>query len=240
MPSVAAASLPARPACSRSVHAAGISRLVPSGSTTSNSSRAVPAHAAQHRAAAGPRSGCRGRVSRTVPGSHGGHRPASVTTCTRRPGRMAHRLGGPRGVRRVHAQGRLAQVNRDALGDAGRDQQHLPLPVRARQHRPAPRPLPRRSRPPRPPGPGTAPTRLRPRPAGNPPAAARHGAQISSSAAASVGSQPFAHARIAAARSSKHVVRRGVLRRNLASGSYGPGAGPRRGQTRPRPGKGIP
>jgi catechol 2,3-dioxygenase-like lactoylglutathione lyase family enzyme len=35
---------------------------------------------------------------------------------------------------------------------------------------------------------------------------------ISSSAAASVGSQPFDHARIASARSSKHVVRRGVLR----------------------------
>jgi hypothetical protein len=35
---------------------------------------------------------------------------------------------------------------------------------------------------------------------------------ISSSAAASVGSQPFAHARTASARSSKHVVRRGVLR----------------------------
>src|SRR5580704_4619049 len=36
--------------------------------------------------------------------------------------------------------------------------------------------------------------------------------EISSSAAASVGSHPFAHARIASARSSKHVVRRGVLR----------------------------
>jgi hypothetical protein len=47
---------------------------------------------------------------------------------------MTHCPGGPRGVRRVHAQGRLAQVNRDALGDAGRHQQHLPLPVRARQH----------------------------------------------------------------------------------------------------------
>ena len=36
--------------------------------------------------------------------------------------------------------------------------------------------------------------------------------EISSSAAASAGSQPFAHARIASARSSKHVVRRGVVR----------------------------
>ncbi len=47
---------------------------------------------------------------------------------------MTHCPGGPRGVRRVHAQRRLAQVNRDALGDAGRDQQYLPLSVRARQH----------------------------------------------------------------------------------------------------------
>ena len=47
---------------------------------------------------------------------------------------MAHRLGGPRSVGRIHAQRRLAQVNRDALGDARRHQQHLPLPVRARQH----------------------------------------------------------------------------------------------------------
>jgi len=47
---------------------------------------------------------------------------------------MTHCLGGPRGIHRVHAQRRLAQVNRDALSDAGRDQQHLPLPVRARQH----------------------------------------------------------------------------------------------------------
>ncbi len=46
---------------------------------------------------------------------------------------MAHRLRGPRGVHRVHAQRRFPQVNRDALGDAGRDQQHLPLPVRACQ-----------------------------------------------------------------------------------------------------------
>jgi hypothetical protein len=47
---------------------------------------------------------------------------------------MAHRLGGPRGVDPIHAQGRLAQIHRDALSDAGRHQQDLPLPVRARQH----------------------------------------------------------------------------------------------------------
>jgi hypothetical protein len=47
---------------------------------------------------------------------------------------MAHRPGGHRGVARIHAQGRLAQVNWDTPGDAGRDQQHLTLAVRARQH----------------------------------------------------------------------------------------------------------
>ena len=47
---------------------------------------------------------------------------------------MADRPGGPRGVDGVQAQRRLAQVNLDALGDARRDQQHLPLPVRAWQH----------------------------------------------------------------------------------------------------------
>ena len=47
---------------------------------------------------------------------------------------MADRPGGPRGVDGVHAQRRFPQVNRDALGDAGRDQQQLPLPVRAWQH----------------------------------------------------------------------------------------------------------
>ena len=47
---------------------------------------------------------------------------------------MAHCLGSPRGVDGVQAQRRFPQVNRDPLGDAGRDQQHLPLPVRARQH----------------------------------------------------------------------------------------------------------
>ena len=50
------------------------------------------------------------------------------------PSGMAYRLGRASGVRRVHAQGRLAQVHRDALGDARRDQQHLPLAVRTRQH----------------------------------------------------------------------------------------------------------
>ncbi len=47
---------------------------------------------------------------------------------------MADRLGCPRGADGVHAQRRLTQVYRDALGDAGCHQQHLPLPVRARQH----------------------------------------------------------------------------------------------------------
>jgi hypothetical protein len=47
---------------------------------------------------------------------------------------MTDRPGSPRGVHRVHAQRRLAQVDRNAHRDAGRDQQHLPLPVRARQH----------------------------------------------------------------------------------------------------------
>ncbi len=47
---------------------------------------------------------------------------------------MADRLGGPGGVDGVHAQRCFAQVDRDALGDAGRDQQYLPLAVRARQH----------------------------------------------------------------------------------------------------------
>ena len=47
---------------------------------------------------------------------------------------MAHCLGGPRGVHRIHAQRRLPQVNRNASGEAGRHQQHLPLAVRARQH----------------------------------------------------------------------------------------------------------
>ena len=47
---------------------------------------------------------------------------------------MADRPGGPRGVDGVHAQRRLAQIHRDAPGDARRDQQHLPLAVRARQH----------------------------------------------------------------------------------------------------------
>jgi len=47
---------------------------------------------------------------------------------------MADRPGGPRGVDGVQAQRRFPQVNRDTPGDAGRDQQHLPLPVRAWQH----------------------------------------------------------------------------------------------------------
>ena len=47
---------------------------------------------------------------------------------------MAHCLGSPRGVDGVQAQRCFPQVNRDALGDAGRYQQDLPLPVRARQH----------------------------------------------------------------------------------------------------------
>ena len=47
---------------------------------------------------------------------------------------MAHRLRCPRSVDGIHAQRRLAQVNRDTLGDAGRHQHHLPLPIRARQH----------------------------------------------------------------------------------------------------------
>ncbi len=34
----------------------------------------------------------------------------------------------------LHAQRRLAQVHRDALGDTGRDQHHLSLPVAAGQH----------------------------------------------------------------------------------------------------------
>jgi hypothetical protein len=42
---------------------------------------------------------------------------------------MADRLGGPRGVDGVHAQRCFPQVNRDAPGDAGRHQQHLPLAV---------------------------------------------------------------------------------------------------------------
>ena len=49
-------------------------------------------------------------------------------------GRLTHRPGRPRGVHRVHAPGCFPQVDRDALGDASRDQQHLPLPVRAWQH----------------------------------------------------------------------------------------------------------
>src|SRR5271157_6088703 len=52
--------------------------------------------------------------------------------------------------------------------------------------------------------------------------------------------RPSAHARSAAARSSKHVVRRGVLRRNLACRPHGAGAGSRRGQTCPGPGEGVP
>ena len=47
---------------------------------------------------------------------------------------MAHCLSGPCGAGRIHAQGRLAQVNRDTLDEAGRDQQYLPFAVRARQH----------------------------------------------------------------------------------------------------------
>ena len=71
-------------ACSRSVHAAGTSRLDPSGSTTSNSRRPMPAHAAQHRQLHGPRTGAGpGKPHRAR--QRGGHRPASVTTCTRRP-----------------------------------------------------------------------------------------------------------------------------------------------------------
>jgi hypothetical protein len=47
---------------------------------------------------------------------------------------MAHCPGSPRGVDSVQAQRCFPQVNRDALGDAGRYQQDLPLPVGARQH----------------------------------------------------------------------------------------------------------
>ena len=119
-------------------------------------------------------------------------------------GGMADRLGGPRRVDGVHAQRRLPQVHRDALGDAGRHQQHLPLPVRARQHALHRRPLTAKS---------TAATSSAP---GRLALASRKSSrlsharcEISSSAAASVGSHPFAHARIAAARSSKQVVRRG-------------------------------
>jgi hypothetical protein len=42
---------------------------------------------------------------------------------------VAHCPGSQRGVARIHAQRCLAQVDRDAPGDAGRYQQHLPLPV---------------------------------------------------------------------------------------------------------------
>ena len=63
---------------------------------------------------------------------------------------------------------------------------------------------------------------------------------ISSSAAASVGSQPFAHARIASARSSKHVVRRGVVRRNRACPPHGPAPGKDHGQADARAGQGVP
>ena len=226
-------------AWSRSVHAAGISRLDPSGSTTSSSRRAVPAHAAQHR----QRPALERMPSPGQP-DHG----ARLTAVTGRPPDHLHPAASrmaappPRPARRYPHPGQ----RRLAAGQPASPRRCSPRPAAPAAHRPstaappAPRPPPPRSRPPRPPGRrnGSHPTST---------ATCRKSSRsshvrcaISSSAAASAAASPFAHARIASARSSKHVVRRGVLRRNRACPPHGPAPGKDHGQAGARAGQGVP
>ncbi len=101
--------------------------------------RAVPASAPGGRVgASSPGRAGHGPPAGAGPGSRSPWPAASASPARLRnhpaPGRMADRLNSPCGIRRVHAQRCLAQVDRDAGGDARRDQDYLPLAVRARQH----------------------------------------------------------------------------------------------------------
>ena len=188
---------------------AGISRLLPSGST-SISSRRPRAHPAQH---------AQVTALQRMPGlgddhrgrQRGPHRHVSVTTCTRHP--AAWQI-----ARAARAALTASMHSAASRRSTGMPRRCWPRPAAAAAPRPsmaarpAPRPPPRRSRPPRSPGPGTAPTGPRPPPAGNlrAPASpdARSAAQRPPRRAASPsptpGSPPRGH------RSA--VVRRGVLR----------------------------
>ena len=114
---------PPRPASL--VHATRTSDLLPSGSTSSSSSRACRRILPSTRSSR-PYSGRRMRVI-TVVRQRGGNRPVSITICTRAPAAWHTAYAARRALTASMHRARLAQVHRDALGDAGRCQQYLPL-----------------------------------------------------------------------------------------------------------------
>ena len=157
-----------------------------------------------------PSNGCRGRVSLTVPGCTAVTGRPRSTTCTRRPAAW-HTA---RAARAAFAASMHSAASRRSTGmpsarlaatssTCRSPSEHGSIPCTASAAAAKSTAATARSRN------GSHPTSTATCRKSSRSSHAR--CEISSSAAASVDSQPFAHARIASARSSKHVVRRGVL-----------------------------
>ena len=132
-PSVAVASPPAAPCPSpRSVHAAGISDLLPSGSTSSSSSRPCRRKLPSIRSGRPFQRMPRTR-DRHHPRQRAGHQPAPAAAPAAAARGVTDRTGGQDGVTLVQASHGLPQIDQHATGNARRDPQHLPLATRARQ-----------------------------------------------------------------------------------------------------------